>query len=479
MRLLVALFIFFAVAPVVAAPPNVLFINADDLNCDSLGVYGCKVPGVTPHLDRLASQGLRFRSAHVNIAVCQPCRAVWMTGRYPHRNGATGFNKINAGVPTLPEALRKAGWLTGCFAKHGHVIPSRNDAAFDVTIAARLLKNGRGIDEYRKHSAAFFDKAKAAGKPFFLMANLQDPHRPFVGSDQEASARKRDHKNKTHQYGGGFPEVGETYKPTDVTIPGFLPDIPDVRREVAEYYTSVRRMDTIVGGILDELDKAGLADNTVVMFMSDHGMALPFAKTNCWYHSTRTPWIVRWPGVVKADAVDGDHVVSGIDFTPTVLEIAGLDAIAGIDGRSVVSILRGQAQPNRDYAFTEFHQTAGRKDYPMRSVVGKKFVYIWNGWADGETVFKNESQSGRTFAAMREAAKTDPDIAARVKLFVHRVPEELYGIETDPDALQNLVGTPKLAPETTAMRTRLLEHMKKTGDPQTAAFEIYLSGLSK
>lgn len=480
MRHLPYLLILFATSVVAALPgaeaPNVLFINADDLNCDSLGVYGCKVPGVTPHLDRLASQGVRFKHAHVNIAVCQPCRAVWMTGRYPHRSGATGFNTIDADVPTLPEKLRGAGWLTGCFAKHGHVIPSRNEQAFDVTVAARELKNGRGVDEYRKHAAAFFEKAKAAGKPFFLIANLQDPHRPFAGSDQETNARKRDKNNKTHQYGGGFPEVTDAYKPDDVTVPGFLPDLPAVRREIAEYYTSVRRMDAIVGGILDELERAGLADNTVVMFMSDHGMALPFAKTNCWYHSTRTPWIVRWPGVTKASGVDRNHVVSGIDFTPTVLDIAGLDAIEGVDGRSVVPILRGGKQAGRAFAFTEFHQTAGRKDYPMRAVVGRRFVYIWNGWADGETEFRNESQSGRTFTAMRKAAASDEAIAARVDLFVHRVPEEFYDHAGDPDALRNRVGDDELAESIAERRMLLFRHLHATGDPQAGAYEKYLAG---
>ncbi|MCH2584763.1 MAG: sulfatase-like hydrolase/transferase, partial [Planctomycetes bacterium] len=147
---------------------NFLLITVDDMNWDSLGVNGCKVAGVSPNIDRLASQGLLFNHAHVTIAVCMPTRAVWMTGRYPHRSGALGFQKINPGVPTLLEALKKAGYHTGILAKVPHVVPSRGEN-WDLVVQARELGVGRDPALYAEHSGKFFGAARAAGKPFFLM----------------------------------------------------------------------------------------------------------------------------------------------------------------------------------------------------------------------------------------------------------------------------------------------------------------------
>ena len=158
-------------------PRNVLLITVDDMNWDSVGVYGAKIRNLTPNIDRLASEGLRFEHAHVTIAICQPTRAVWMTGRYPHRSGAFGFEEIRPGVPTLAETLRDSGFHTGLMAKHGHVITSRPDAWAEI-VPARELANGRSPALYYERALRFMNEAKAAGKRFFLMANAQDPHRP-------------------------------------------------------------------------------------------------------------------------------------------------------------------------------------------------------------------------------------------------------------------------------------------------------------
>ena len=250
------------------------------------------------------------------------------------------------------------------------------------------------------------------------MANSQDPHRPFIGSKQEENAKKRDHKNKTHQYGGGFPDDKVIYDPAKIPVPGFLPDLPDIRQELAEYYSSVQRADAITGAVLKALDDAELRENTIVMFLSDHGMPLPFAKTNCWHHSTHTPWIIRWPGKTKAGSVDTKHVVGGVDLTPTVLEALGLPQLEGTDGRSFLPILSGGTQEDRDYTFTHINTIASKRAYTMRAVVGRDYRYIWNGWHDGKTSFRNESLSGLSWEAMTAAAKSDPVLAKRVAFYL-------------------------------------------------------------
>ena len=153
---------------------NVLLLLADDLNYDSLGVTGCKVPGITPNLDRLAAEGMRFEHAHVTVAVCQPSRSALMTGRYPYRNGAMGFEPIRLDVPTLPESLRAAGYLNGIMAKVEHLAPIQK-FCWDVIVRAEDLGEGRNPGLYYQQAKAFFDRARGESRPFFLMANSQDP----------------------------------------------------------------------------------------------------------------------------------------------------------------------------------------------------------------------------------------------------------------------------------------------------------------
>jgi len=194
------------------------------------------------------------------------------------------------------------------------------------------------------------------------------------------------------------------------------------------------------------------------MFLSDNGMAFPFSKTNCYLNSTRTPWIVTWPGRVKPGVVDTEHFISGIDYMATVLDAVDLPRPGGMDGFSFLPVLGGQSQTGRDKVFTEFHQTSARRRYPMRCVQDRRFGYLFNPWSDGQRVFRNESQSGLTFKAMQAAAEDDDAIEKRVALFLYRVVEEFYDLENDPDAVERL-------------RRALAERMKSTGDPAWQALE--------
>jgi N-sulfoglucosamine sulfohydrolase len=432
------------------------------MNWDAPGCFGGTAPDITPNLDRLAAEGKRFMHAHVTSAVCQPCRSVLMTGRYPHRNGAEGFEPIDLNVPTLQESLKKAGYLNGIFAKVGHLAPA-SKFPWDTIKRAQDLGRGRDAKLYDAAAREFFGRAARKGRPFFLMANSDDPHRPFHGSQQE--------RNKFKEQRETIPAPSRVYGPDEVEVPGFLPDLPDVRKEVAQYYCSVRRCDDTVGAVLRALRESGHYESTLIMFLSDHGMAFPFAKTNCYLNSTRTPWIVVWPGRVKPGTVDTEHLISGIDFMPTVLEAAGLPLPAGMDGSSFLPVLQGESQPQRDKVFTEFHQTSARRRYPMRCVHDRRFAYIFNPWSDGQRAFRNESQSGLTFKAMQAAAETDPEVAARVKLFQYRVLEEFYDLENDPDALRNLIDAPDHAEERERLQAAMRDWLKRTKDPALEAFE--------
>ena len=440
--------------------PNVLFITADDMDYGSLGVTGCKTSDITPNIDALAARGMRFEQAHVTSAICQPCRSVLMTGRYPHRNGAMGFGPINADTPTLEESLHAAGYMNGIMAKVGHLAPQPK-FCWDWVADARELRQGRDPQLFHKFSKEFFEKAKSEGKPFFLMANSQDPHRPFPGSEGEKANTKKD-----------FPGVSRTYKPEEITVPPFLPDgIPDIKTEIAQYFTGVHRCDEAVGQVLRALKESGMEESTLVMFISDNGISMPWAKTNCYLASTRTPLIVRWPGKIKAGSINRHDLVSGIDFMPTILEACGLKQVEGMDGRSFVPLLEGQTQDGRDKVFTFINETSAGNEYPMRCVRTEKLSYIYNAWPDGKTVFKNEPQSGLTFKAMQAAGQTDSKIAERVKFFLYRTREELYDLEADPVELHNLAADEKHKSEIEKMRAELLQMMISTKDPLLEKFK--------
>ena len=440
---------------------NIMLITADDMNWDAVGAFGCPTEGTTPNIDRLAAEGLRFQHGHVTIAVCQPSRSALMTGRYPHQSGGEGFYHLRyEGVPILPAILRAEGYDVGILGKVPHSTPYQA-FQWDMSRDQVHLGQGRNPEVYYQDAKSFVQDAIDGDRPFFLMANSHDPHRPFYGND------------KSEWYGELDPPAvppSRTFAPEEVVVPGFLPDIPDVRLEIAEYYNSVRRCDDTVGRLLDVLDEAGVAENTLVMFLSDNGMAFPFAKTNCYLNSTRTPWVVRWPAVVQAGRVDAEHFISGIDYLPTVLDAMGVDIPAGVNGQSLLPVLRGAEQAGCEQVFTQFHQTSARLNYPMRCVQNARFGYIFNPWSDGERAFRNESQNGRSWQAMEEAAASDPALAERNHLFTYRVLEEFYDFANDPNALNNLIDDPNYADEIQGLRNELESWMVETGDPALEAF---------
>ena len=457
---------------------NVMFITLDDMNRDSVGIYGSKVKGTTPNIDKLAKQGLRFEHGHVSIAICMPTRAVWMTGRYPHNSGALGFTKIKSDVPTLPETLQNNGFMTGILGKTEHVAPSRTKA-FEYSRDRSEMENGRSQELYGKFTAEFLGQVKREDKSFFLMVNTHDPHRPFDNrkpADQRIVAEQTGDKKKKGRR-ADYPSPSRIYKPEEIVIPGFLPDLPPIREEIAQYYSSVRRADDVVGRVLAELEKAGFAQNTLVMLKSDHGIPVPFAKTNVWRHSTLTPWIVRWPGMVKPGIHENEHVVAGVDFAPTILDALGVDPMKGMDGRSFLPVLKGKKQKGREFAFTHINTIASGRSYTMRSLQGKRYGLIWNGWHDKQTTFKNESMSGLTWKAMAKAAENDPALAERVKHYLYRTPFEFYDYEKDPDALRNQIGDNQHAKLVSRYGIELNKIMEKTGDHETARFQKALKKI--
>jgi N-sulfoglucosamine sulfohydrolase len=445
-----------------ARPRNLLLILADDLNADSMGWMGSKL-GATPNTDAFARTCHRFEQLHVSVPICQPSRAALLTGRVPHRNGALGFHPVSRDVPTLPEVLAARGYFTAAFNKTLHMTPedkfgwALHDDGF-----------GKNPKALRANVERAMREAAAKNQPFFINANITDPHRPFHGTeprgDADGGPPRRLPPNQANQ------SAVEPFAETAITVPAFLEDLPGVRKEVAQYFSSVRRFDESFGEIQAALEASGARGNTVIVFLSDHGMSFPFSKATVYRNGTWAPVLLWWPGMGKP-VVNTEDMVSSVDLMPTLLELLSVPAPAGMDGRSLVPLLEGKQQPGRDHVVTHVNSVSSGRSFPGRCVRSRGQSYIWNSWPDGKTRFAVEAMIGLSFRAMEEAAAEDPRIRARVQQYLHRTRQEFYDLEQDPDERRNLIDDPKRQAEIKALRSLLLAHMRKTADPLLAEFE--------
>ena len=367
-----------------------------------------------------------------------------------------------AKYPVLCDLAQQAGYFTAIRGKTAHstpYTPYRWDAVLDT--------NADGKPHHKKDAASYgvstrrgIELALAAGKPFCLLVNISDPHKPFY---------RQQKGGKT----GDDPHVpSKTFSAAEIPVPGFLPDDEVIRAELAMYYDSVRRADDCFAEVIKALTESGVAEHTFVMFLSDHGMPFPFAKTQLYHHSTRTPLMIRWPGVTEPGAIDDRHLVSAIDFLPTLLEVMETThpQPGMLHGRSLVPVLRGQRQTERDFVVLQYNENAGRSRHPMRAIHTGRYLYLYNPWSDGERKFATATIGTQTYRQLVKRAAAEPAIAARLQLFDHRKLEELYDIQQDPDCLHDLIDDPRHAAERDELRSLLVEQLRRTADPVAPLF---------
>nr|WP_320154024.1 sulfatase [uncultured Draconibacterium sp.] len=439
--------------------PNILFITVDDMNWNSIGAYGCKIPDITPNIDRLAEKGMRFEHAYVQASNCSPSRNVFQTSKYPHQSGMRGFFYVDANFKSLPEIMKDNGYITG-------VINKASDSSLSPDFDKYWNFNAKvgGIEKrsaalYGRQLNKFLTEAKSKNQPFYCVVNIADPHKPFF--------------NDTQSIKKGF----DTFKPShifsleDVEVPGFLPENPEIKQEVLNYYNSVKRGDDCIGSVLDILEKSEFYDNTIVVFVSDHGMPFPYAKSSVYENGIRTPWIVLWPGNMKKGLVDSRHLVSAIDFMPTVLEIAKIPSPSGLQGKSFYPILKGEEEETSKYVFAQFDENSGGIPRPTRTILNEKFGYIFNAWATGKLPFKSAAESHTTYKTMKVLSTSNEEVKERFEHWIYRSVEELYDYENDPNALNNLIDEPAYQEVVNQLRLELEKHMLQTNDYVLSAFQ--------
>ena len=403
--------------------PNIVMVICHDLG-QHVGCLGAPIR--TPNIDSLAADGVLFTNYFCTAAQCSPSRGSIMTGRYPHCNGLVGLAhigwEIGAQEVTLPMYLNAAGYCThliGVQHEHNeaprlgyeHVDTSRTDARGATENLIALLES---------------KAAEAPAKPFFVSVGFTEPHRPF---DREGYDRD---------------------DPSGVQPLPYLPDTPGIREDIAGLHGLIWRVDEAVGDIREALDRTGLAEHTLLIFTTDHGIAMPRAKGTCYDPGLKTVYTVHWTGHVDGGRRH-EELITNCDLLPSILDLAGAPTPQQVEGHSFLPLLDGRDYQPNEHIFAEI--TWHDKYNPMRCIRTGTHKYIRN-FGDRPLVYIPAdiyvSPSGE---------------AVRDEFYgTSRPEEELYDLEEDPLEMNNVIDGPEYADVADELRRRVQTWMEETND---------------
>jgi arylsulfatase A-like enzyme len=479
--------------------PNIIFIMTDDHAAHAIGAYGSRV-NKTPHLDRLAREGALLTSVFATNSICTPSRAAILTGQYSHINGVTMFNRFDSSRMTVARLLQQGGYYTGMIGKwhlgsdpvgfdRWEILPGqgiyRNPVFY--TAAGEKTYTGRYATDVITDLALEFVENRPRDKPFFLMMHHKAPHRPWEPSDEHAAhfATQRipepvtfwdSYATRTDALHENRQRVAVDLTNRDLKLPPppglegqdlakWLSTSPDpvtivrdgknvtltgealvrwkYQRYMQDYLATVQSVDDSVGQVLAFLDKAGIARNTLVVYTSDQGFFLGdhglFDKRFMYEESIRMPFLVRWPAGIKP-GTKSDVIGLNIDFAPTFLDVAGLPMSAEMQGRSLLSVLRGRAPADwRTSMYYRYYHDPGdhntRAHYGVRTRT-HKLIYFWtkDQW-------------------------------------------ELFDLVNDPYELHNLYGEPGQEALTTALKSELARLKREARDDDQLADKQLPNGV--
>lgn len=443
--------------------PNIILFVADDHGLDAIGAYGNPIIK-TPNLDKLAAEGAKFTNAYCTSASCAASRSVILTGKYGHATGSYGhvhdyhhFSTYDT-ITSLPVRLEQEGYLTARIGKY-HLAPE------DVYRFTEVLKvNGRSTFEMAEATKDVIE----ADQPFFLYFCTDDPHRAR-STDPGNWRAPNSFGNRPEGYSG---IKAVTYDPKEVLVPEFLPDTQETREEIAQYYQSISRIDQGLGKLMKMLQDSGKADNTVVIYISDNGMAFPGAKTTLYEPGMKLPCIVKDPSVeAKGNTIDA--MITWADLTPTILDMAKVDLNSlKTHGKSFKPVLNNAKSEtgnwNEIYASHTFHEIT--MYYPMRVVREGNYKLIRNIAWGLEYPFASDLWASSTW---QEVHRNNKEFFGNKKTeaYLYRPEFELFDLSKDPNELNNLAQDKNHK----EVLERLIEKMKafqlKTKDPWYITWE--------
>ncbi len=494
-------------APAAKKRPNIFFFFADDWGryASVYDTFGPNAALRTPVFDRFAREGVRFNNAHVTAPSCTPCRSSLLSGQYFYRTGLGAIlqgARWDAAIPSYPLLLEKTGYHIGYTYKvwspgspvdapyggkaRAYAKAGRRFCGFSQN-ATKLVKAGKSPEaakseicgEAMRNFEAFLDDRKA-DQPFCYWFGPTNTHRKWI-------------------QGSGKALWG--LEPDDLKgrMPKFLPDVPEVREDMCDYFGEVLALDRMFGLFLEKLEAIGERENTLVVVSGDHGIpGFPRGKCNLYDLGTQVPLFAQWAGRAPGGRVVEDFV-NLMDLAPTFLEAAGESVPSCMTGRSIVPLLRskrsGWIDPQRDHVVTgrERHVAkarAGQLPYPQRAIRTRDYLYIRNfepdRWPMGTPTGLNDPATEPAFERVREntfvcfgdldasptkawmvANRKDPQWREHWRLgFDKRPAEELYDLRRDPDQMRNVATDSAYAETRARLAKRLMDTLQATGDPR-------------
>ena len=409
--------------------PNFLFIIADDCTFRDIGCYGGQA--ITPNIDSLAQQGMRFTQCFQQAPMCSPTRHAIYTGIYPVKSGAyPNHTFVKDGTKSIVHYLEPLGYRVHLSGKT-HINPK---SSFPFEYSGKKNPDFKAIDQLLTESTR-------DGTPFCLFACSNEPHGPWNKGD------------------------ASQYDSSTITLPPYFVDTRETRENMVDYLAEITYFDGQVGALLALLDKHGIAENTMVVVVSEQGSSFPFGKWTCYDTGLQSACIVRWPGQVKVGSVT-DAMVEYVDIAPTFIDAAGGSREAAIDGMSFVPVLTGETNGHKRFVFGEMTTRGINKGslyFGIRSIRSEKYKYIVNFTPD--VTFQNACTNSTIFKSWRQKASDgDATAAEKINRYENRPAEEFYAIQEDPYEWHNLANDPRYAMQKAELKQELSRWMEECGD---------------
>lgn len=430
--------------------PNIIIIMADDLDSKQLSCYGGQNIN-TRHIDALAAEGLKFNQIIASEPVCVPTRASLFTGLYPVRHGAYQNHKpVYNNIKSVAHYLGNLGYRVGLSGKD-HV--TKPKAIFPFQIIPGFEPNCiASTDEY------FLDRVKEfvdqKDNPFCLFLMSINPHAPWtVGDPLE-------------------------FDPSKLKLPAHWADTKLTREEFCKYLAEVRRLDNQVGDVINLLKEKGQDKNTIVIFLGEQGPQFPGGKWSLYDNGAKSSMIVKWPGVTRPNS-ENSALVQYEDITPTLVDIAGGKPIAGLDGKSFLSVIKGKALEHRPSAYLIYNNIPEGPAYPIRAIRDKKFKLINNLTAEQPYYNKymmNTANKQLVWTSWVEKSKTEVLAKKLTSRIANRPAVEFYDLIKDPEELNNLAEEAEYKTLITNYQHKLDEWMRQQGD-KGAMLDVEFEGI--
>lgn len=424
-----------------AEKPNIVFIIADDCTYLDMEVYGGQAK--TPRLNALAKEGMQFSRCFQTAPMCSPTRHNIYTGIYPVKSGAwPNHTCVYDGTKSIAHYLKDAGYRAALSGKT-HIAPK---ASFPFEYTGEFKNADPAKENPYPQLKKMIEESKASGKPFSIMACSNEPHTPYDKGDASA------------------------YPPESLKLPPSWVDTPKTRDAYSKYLAEITYYDAQCGALLDLLEEQGVAENTLVIAVSEQGSGFPFAKWTCFELGLASGMIARWPGKIEPGSKSA-ALVEYVDLAPTFLAAAGEAIPDTMDGKSFLPILKGGAQEHKKYTYG-LHTTQGiingPKNFGIRSCATKTHRYIRNLNPDVKFTNAITREGGDKIAFWNtwiEKAEAGDEFAIKMtKKYSFRPVEELYDVVNDPHCLNNLIDDPKLADLKNELGTELDSWMESQGD---------------